>query len=1092
MNRLSKRVRAAKKTCAPTTHAGWKELRTVCETDPEQFHGRYTRALIYWYHQQEDAWLVYDEDQQVDAWVGWAVPDCQDVQLESAWEPWAHTLDASQAPYFRWFSGGMTNAVFSEVDCHSLDTDGQDVAVIQDSPEWDPEGDGQLGAPRSSETWTYEQLLRQSATAAVILNELGVCHGETAAFAMQSTMDQIIWIEACKRNAVLYTAVPPTVSAQSLADRVSSLKAKILITDTSMLELARHAITGFREVSQILDQLTKSSSDFYFLQDKLLPYTIAASYADCSTAVKDLISSANQSPHADNAALLRKAHKALDRVFAQKSSTLILVISPSAKPDELRDGEVWADDMTSGTLEIILRNANLANGAAFESLRGRQMVSSIWKTTSPVPVEANFPLFMVFTSGSTGKPKGVVHCHSFLAGVMLTMISSFDIQPGVDTAMVVATPGWITGQSYMIAGTLASRVSSLITTANLVSPHTYRFAGMIKHYNVNIFKAGVTFLKAVMAYPGAEDRVKLYGLSKTLNVATFCAEPVNPAVQQFGTATVAAQYLNSYWGTEHGGIILSCPLQEPIILDARTYTMPWIFAEVWVPVDDADTLSTPRVAQPDEPGEIVITKPYPYLARTLWGDREHFGSAEWVGDLDRFSSTYFSRFKYDNKKGSTAFCQGDSCMQAAESQFYMMNINGVRVGTSEIEGAILSDKTKHADSPVSNAIVVGIFHKTSGEQPVALLKVNTDKALGNDIKRRLASHVEELVGSHAIPSAFLVVPEFPETMTGKYMRRMVRALLLGQDVGDRSSLKNPESLDQIQKLWHASTSSTKSQQVSADPKVVVGKAQAAVHSVVPEEHRDPTQNPEIPFMKLGLRSVEISAMAVALSTALEKSVSPMVLYDYPTIEALQSHLSTSQVQASQVLAASSQSSESNVTVHAISCTLPGVQMHSVLSHTLATAKDTISRVPQSRWDSRTWFDPDDASKLYVDQSGFMVAGVVQMFDNEFFGIRPNEAKAMDPAQRLVLQHMTNALCQTQPQCTKSELKGKPIVVYVGSTHHDWERLLARAQSEERAGPYTSTGVASCILAGRVSFELGLTGPCMAVDTGECCRTQSMC
>ena len=107
----------------------------------------------------------------------------------------------------------------------------------------------------------------------------------------------------------------------------------------------------------------------------------------------------------------------------------------------------------------------------------------------------------------------------------------------------------------MIAGALASRATSLITTANPISPHTYRFAAMIKHYKVSIFKAGVTFLKSVMTESDSKDRLQEYDLPSTLRVGTFCAEPVNPTVHQFAVENICPQYINSYWGTEHGGMV---------------------------------------------------------------------------------------------------------------------------------------------------------------------------------------------------------------------------------------------------------------------------------------------------------------------------------------------------------------------------------------------------------------------------------------------------------------------------------------------------------------------------------------------------------
>ena len=276
-----------------------------------------------------------------------------------------------------------------------------------------------------------------------------------------------------------------------------------------------------------------------------------------------------------------------------------------------------------------------------------------------------------------------------------------------------------------------------------------------------------------------------YKLHETIKVATFCAEPVNPTVQRFGMSCVASSYLNSYWGTEHGGIVLSCPLNTKAT-DARSFALPWIFAEVWVPLSD-DKESDHRMAAPWETGELVITQPYPYLARTLWGDNAGFGSENWMGDIEQFRRTYFARF------AGGAFCQGDVALRGAEQQFYLtgrsddvMNINGIRVATGEIESAILKDRVR-PDSPIANVAVVGAAHPISGEQVVAFVTLAHGSELNLDTKRRLSRHVLEDVGSHCAALDFLVIPSIPETLTGKYMRRILGSILHETDPGDSLS-----------------------------------------------------------------------------------------------------------------------------------------------------------------------------------------------------------------------------------------------------------------------------------------------------------------
>ena len=213
-----------------------------------------------------------------------------------------------------------------------------------------------------------------------------------------------------------------------------------------------------------------------------------------------------------------------------------------------------------------------------------------------------------------------------------------------------------------------------------------------------------------------------------------------------------------------------------------------------------------RTAEQGEKGELVITRPYPYLARTIWGDADKLGTAEWRGDLARFTSVYFDRWS-----GGWAYTQGDYARAHPDGSFTLhgrsddvINVSGHRIGTEEIEGAILRDKVVRADSPVGNAVVVGAPHEERGETAVAFLVPAPGAKIGDDDLDRLRKLVRSEKGATAVPSDFLIVSQFPETRSGKYMRRALRAILLEQPLGDMSTLRNPEAIDEIQgvvKKW---------------------------------------------------------------------------------------------------------------------------------------------------------------------------------------------------------------------------------------------------------------------------------------------------
>jgi len=394
---------------------------------------------------------------------------------------------------------------------------------------------------------------------------------------------------------------------------------------------------------------------------------------------------------------------------------------------------------------------------------------------------------------------------------------AFDARPG-DTMFVVADPGWITGQSYQISASLLSRVTTVVSEGSPVFPHAGRFASMIERHKITIFKAGVTFLKSIMSDPSNLADVQRYDMSG-LRVATFCAEPTSPSVQAFGMEHVTRQYINSYWATEHGGIAWTHfygNADYPLKADAHAFPLPWIVGDVWLEDESAALGSATfprsgsegvnwRRAAPGEKGEVVIAAPYPYLARTIWGDVENFrvenGSVQgdWKGDATRWTGGYWNRWQ-----GAWAYTQGDFAIAHDDGSFSfhgrsddVINVSGHRMGTEEIEGAVLRDKALDPNSPVGNVLVVGAPHREKGLTPLAFVVPAPGRKLTEEDRQRLFNLVRTEKGAVAVPADFIEVSQFPETRSGKYMRRMVRALVEGGELGDVTTLRNPESLTEL-------------------------------------------------------------------------------------------------------------------------------------------------------------------------------------------------------------------------------------------------------------------------------------------------------
>ena len=282
------------------------------------------------------------------------------------------------------------------------------------------------------------------------------------------------------------------------------------------------------------------------------------------------------------------------------------------------------------------------------------------------------------------------------------------------------------------------------------------------------------------------------------------------------------QYINSYWATEHGGIVWTHfygNADFPLRADAHTYPLPWIVGDVWV--EDAAApapVATPftradsdggvpwRAAGEDEKGEIVIAAPYPYLARTVWGDAANFRVENGTRRRPAGRATPRAGAAPTGSAGAapgpTPRATSRCATPTAASRLHgrsddVINVSGHRMGTEEIEGAILRDKSLDPDSPVGNVIVVGAPHREKGLTPLAFVKPAAGRKLTQDDRRRLTELVRSEKGAVAVPSDFIEVSQFPETRSGKYMRRMVRALVEDADVGDASTLRNPESIGEL-------------------------------------------------------------------------------------------------------------------------------------------------------------------------------------------------------------------------------------------------------------------------------------------------------
>ncbi len=824
------------------TRRDWDAARAAVLADPGAFHSAAAKKL-HWFVADagpNGAWLSFEGD----AWRGYDAVTAAPVDpgLPADFTPWTTAFDASDPPFFKWFAGGRTNACFAEVDAHVLAGHGDEAALIFEGDRWDMAADHGRGAPVDCYSVSRKKLLLETAKCAIALDGLGLKAGDRIALNMPSIPAQLYWTEAAKRRGIIYTPVFGGFSDKTLSDRIDDAGARVVVTadggyrnaqvvpfKTAYTDPALDIYTPVAAAKRIVSERLASldlASDATAAIDAAVATTLAGETtverSDVMRGVGRALAELGKAGSLDAAAAARVRIAVAEALVATPPRVdTVIVCRHAAQPDLIwRDErDVWSHDLTDAAGKQLCEAAGVADEAALLALPAQDFVAAIWKLAPVAPLDAEFPMFVIYTSGSTGKPKGVVHVHGgYTAGVASTMAVAFDARPG-DVMYVVADPGWITGQSYMFSAALTSRVTTVMCEGAPVFPHAGRFAASIERHGVTIFKAGVTFLKFVMSDAQNLKDIERYDLSG-LRVATFCAEPTSPSVQAFGMAHVTPQYINSYWATEHGGIAWTHFYGNddfPLKADAHTYPLPWIVGEVWVEDETAgrgDGIVFPRTtpgggvphrrAAPGEKGEIVIAAPYPYLARTVWsgtGFAVDNGTVApgWRGDAARYESSYWTRWA-----GAWAYTQGDFAVVHDDGSFSLhgrsddvINVSGHRMGTEEIEGAILRDKALDPDSPVGNVLVVGAPHREKGLTPLAFIVPSPGRKLAQDDKRRLSDLVRSEKGAVAVPQDFIEVAEFPETRSGKYVRRMVRALVEGGELGDVSTLRNPASLDAL-------------------------------------------------------------------------------------------------------------------------------------------------------------------------------------------------------------------------------------------------------------------------------------------------------
>ena len=591
--------------------------------------------------------------------------------------PYDKVLDESNAPFYKWFTGGKLNVCNQCVDRH-LESRGEQVAILFEGDRGDVE------------KITYNHLSKEvNRFANLLKNKFGIKKGDRVVLYMPMIPQAAYAMLACARIGAIHSVVFGGFSAEALKDRIEDAGAKLVIT-----------------------------ADGAFRKGK--PYMLKP---------------------------------VVDEALKQGGGTVeaVLVVKRNQEPIE------WVQGRDFDYNELI--------GAQSDECEFEVM-------------DSEDPLFLLYTSGSTGKPKGVQHSQAgYILWAQMTMEWVFDLREG-DVFWCTADIGWITGHTYIVYGPLAAGTTTVMFEGVPTYPDAGRAWKMVQEHKITQFYTAPTAIRVL--HKMGEDEPKKYDLS-SLRVLGTVGEPIDPPAWKWYYNTVGGgkcAIVDTWWQTETGGHMISpLPGATPIKPACATFPLPGIMAEV------IDEDGTPK--EVNETGLLCITRPWPSMIRTIWGDDE------------RYVNSYFGTAK---KNGKPVYFSGDGAIVDEDGYITItgrvddvINVSGHRMGTAEIEAAVKKDKS------VAEVAVVGTPHEIKGESIFIYVVLKEGQASG-DIKERVNEILAAEIGNIAKADNVVAVPGLPKTRSGKIMRRILRSIAKGEAITqDTSTLEDPAVVEAIQK-----------------------------------------------------------------------------------------------------------------------------------------------------------------------------------------------------------------------------------------------------------------------------------------------------
>jgi len=415
-----------------------------------------------------------------------------------------------------------------------------------------------------------------------------------------------------------------------------------------------------------------------------------------------------------------------------------------------------------------------------------ELMSGASTDCAPEMVDSEHLLYLLYTSGTTAKPKGIMHTTGgYLTQVAFTHKYVFDLKPDTDVWWCAADIGWVTGHSYIVYGPLANGCTSVMYEGTPDTPRVSERTGddraawpkdrlwdIIERYGVTQLYTAPTAIRTFMKW-GAQE-LERHDLS-SLRVLGTVGEPINPEAWMWYHEHVGASktpIVDTWWQTETGGnMITPLPGVTATKPGSACHPIPGVFAEL---VDDDGNLVT------SGGGYLTISRPWPSMLRGIWGNPQ------------RYLDTYWSRFEGRYFAGDGAKLDEDGYLWLLGRVDDVMNISGHRISTAEVESALVDHEA------VAEAAVVGANDDTTGQAIIAYVILLGTAEASTELGEEVRQHVATKLGPIARPKAVFIVPDLPKTRSGKIMRRLLRDVAEGRDLGDTTTLADASVVNEIQ------------------------------------------------------------------------------------------------------------------------------------------------------------------------------------------------------------------------------------------------------------------------------------------------------